>query len=59
MSGPTTPFARFFVTFVVLPLLFIAGVQLFVLSAQTDYYFAWTIALPLKPLSWAPDIGPR
>jgi hypothetical protein len=33
--------------FVVLPLLFIAGIQLFVLSAQTDLYFAWTIAVPL------------
>lgn len=47
MSGTTTPFARVFLMFAVLPLLFIAGVQLFVLSAQTDYYFAWTIALPL------------
>ena len=42
-----TPFTRLFVRFVALPLLFIAGVQLYVLSEQTDYYFAWTIALPL------------
>jgi len=40
-------FSRFFVIFVVLPLLFIAGIQLFILSEHTDYYFAWTIALPL------------
>jgi hypothetical protein len=31
----------------VLPLLFIAGVQLFVLSERTDTYFAWTFASPL------------
>jgi hypothetical protein len=43
----TTPFAQWFVMFIVLPLLFIAGVQLYVLSAYTDFYFAWTIALPL------------
>ena len=42
----TIPFAQWFVMFVVLPLLFIAGVQLYVLSAYTDFYFAWTIALP-------------
>lgn len=40
-------FTRFFFTFGVIPLLFIAGVQLFILSAQTDTYFAWTIPLPL------------
>jgi hypothetical protein len=40
-------FSRFFVMFVVLPLLFIAGIQLFILSEHTDFYFAWTIALPL------------
>lgn len=39
-------FSRLFFTFGVLPLLFIAGVQLFVLSEQTDLYFAWTIPLP-------------
>lgn len=37
---------RFFFSFGVIPLLFIAGVQLFILSGQTDRYFAWTIPLP-------------
>lgn len=32
----------------VLPLLFIAGVQLFLLSEQTETYFAWTFAAPLS-----------
>jgi len=40
-------YSRLFLNFVVLPLLFIAGVQLFILSAQTETYFAWTIPLPL------------
>ena len=40
-------FTRLFVRFVALPLLFIAGVQLYVFSERTDTYFAWTIALPL------------
>lgn len=40
-------FRRLFVRFVALPLLFIAGVQLFVLSERTETYFAWTIAVPL------------
>jgi hypothetical protein len=40
-------FTNLFFTFGVIPLLFIAGVQLFILSAQTDTYFAWTIPLPL------------
>ena len=44
---PSTPFARRFVSFVAAPLLFIAGIQLFVLSEHTDVYFAWTIASPL------------
>jgi hypothetical protein len=39
-------FTRLFVRFVALPLLFIAGVQLYILSEQTETYFAWTIALP-------------
>ena len=39
-------FSRLFFTFGVIPLLFIAGVQLFILSEQTDLYFAWTIPLP-------------
>src|SRR5215467_7915935 len=47
MSNTGMSFSRFFVMFVVLPLLFIAGIQLFILSEHTDYYFAWTIALPL------------
>lgn len=42
----TSPFPRYFVRFVALPLLFIAGVQLYILSEQTDVYFAWTISLP-------------
>lgn len=42
-----SPFPRLFVRFVALPLLFIAGVQLFILSEQTDVYFSWTISLPL------------
>jgi hypothetical protein len=33
---------------VVLPLLFIAGVQLFLLSEQTETYFAWTFAAPIS-----------
>lgn len=47
MFNPNSPFPRYFVRFVALPLLFIAGVQLFIFSAQTDVYFAWTISLPL------------
>lgn len=42
----TSPFARYFVRFVALPLLFIAGIQLYILSEQTEVYFAWTIAVP-------------
>ena len=40
-------FNRLFFTFGVIPLLIIAGIQLFVLSSQTETYFAWTIPLPL------------
>lgn len=47
MLKPGTPFTRWFVRLVALPLLFIAGFQLFILSEQTDVYFAWTISLPL------------
>jgi len=43
---PLNRFTRLFFFFAVIPLLFIAGVQLFVLSEQTDVYFAWTIPLP-------------
>lgn len=42
-----TPFTNWFIRFVALPLLFIAGIQLYILSEQTDHYFAWTIAVPL------------
>ncbi len=42
-----TPFTRWFVRFVALPLLFIAGIQLYIFSEKTDVYFAWTISLPL------------
>jgi len=47
MSTTGSSFPRLFVRFVALPLLFIAGVQLYILSEQTDVYFAWTIAVPL------------
>ena len=47
MFKADTLFTRRFVRFVALPLLFIAGVQLYILSEQTEYYFAWTISLPL------------
>ena len=43
----TASFSQLFIRFVALPLLFIAGVQLYVLSEHTNIYFAWTIALPL------------
>ena len=43
----TASFPQMFIRFVALPLLFIAGVQLYILTAHTDVYFAWTIALPL------------
>lgn len=42
-----TLYARIVLYGIVLPLLFIAGIQLFVLSEQTETYFAWTFALPL------------
>jgi hypothetical protein len=44
---PLGKFSRLFLNFAVLPLLFIAGVQLFILSEQTEMYFAWTLPLPL------------
>lgn len=43
-----TPLSRFVFYGLILPLLFIAGVQLFVLSEQTETYFAWTFASPLS-----------
>ena len=42
-----TSFSRLVLYGLVLPLLFIAGIQLFILSEQTETYFAWTFALPL------------
>lgn len=42
-----TPFSRLLLFGLILPLLFIAGVQLFILSEQTETYFAWTFAAPL------------
>ena len=46
-SAGLTSYSRFVLFGLVLPLLFIAGVQLFILSAQTATYFAWTFASPL------------
>jgi len=43
-----TPYSHFVLYGLVLPVLFIAGVQLFVLSGQTEAYFAWTFASPLS-----------
>ena len=43
-----TPYSRFMLYGLVLPLLFIAGLQLFVLSGQTETYFAWTFAAPIS-----------
>ena len=42
-----TLYSRFVLFGLVLPLLFIAGIQLFVFSEQTANYFAWTFASPL------------
>jgi hypothetical protein len=42
-----TLYSQFVLYGLVLPLLFIAGVQLFILSAQTETYFAWTFAAPI------------
>jgi hypothetical protein len=46
-SAGLTSYSRFVLFGLVLPLLFIAGVQLFILSEQTATYFAWTFASPL------------
>ena len=43
-----TPYSRLVLFGIVLPLLFIAGVQLFILSEQTETYFAWTFAAPFS-----------
>ena len=46
-SPGLTLYSRLVLFVLVLPLLFIAGIQLFILSNQTDTYFAWTFAAPL------------
>ena len=43
-----TSYSRFVLYGLVLPLLFIAGIQLFLLSGQTKTYFAWTFAAPIS-----------
>lgn len=43
-----TLYSQFVLYGLVLPLLFIAGVQLFILSEQTETYFAWTFAAPIS-----------
>jgi len=43
-----TLYSRFVLFGLVLPLLFIAGIQLFILSEQTETYFAWTFAAPIS-----------
>jgi hypothetical protein len=43
-----TLYSQFVLYVLVLPLLFIAGVQLFILSAQTETYFAWTFGAPIS-----------
>jgi len=43
-----TIYSRLVFNILVLPLLFIAGVQLFILSAQTETYFAWTFGAPIS-----------
>jgi hypothetical protein len=47
-STSLTSYSRFILYGLVLPLLFIAGIQLFVLSGQTETYFAWTFAAPFS-----------
>lgn len=46
--GELTLYSRFVLFVLVLPLLFIAGIQLFILSSQTETYFAWTFAAPIS-----------
>lgn len=43
-----TFYSRFILFVLVLPLLFIAGIQLFILSNQTETYFAWTFSAPIS-----------
>jgi hypothetical protein len=47
-SQNLTSYSRFVLFGLVLPLLFIAGIQLFVLAEQTEIYFAWTFAAPIS-----------
>lgn len=47
-SQGLTTYSRFVLYGLVLPLLFIAGIQLFVLSEQTETYFAWSFAAPIS-----------
>ena len=47
-SQNLTSYSRFVLYGLVLPLLFIAGIQLFVLVEQTQTYFAWTFAAPFS-----------
>src|SRR5215471_11947591 len=43
---PVLPFTRAFLVVIII-LVFIAGIQLYVFSDQTDRDFAWTINLPI------------
>ena len=43
-----TLYSQFVLYGLVLPLLFIAGVQLFILSEQTETFFAWTFGAPIS-----------
>jgi hypothetical protein len=47
-GGGLTLYSRLVLFGLVLPLLFIAGIQLFILSAQTETYFAWTFTAPIS-----------
>ena len=47
-SASLTLYSQFVLYVIVLPLLFIAGIQLFLLSEQTETYFAWTFAAPFS-----------
>jgi len=47
-SQGLTLYSRFVLFSLVLPLLFIAGIQLFILSEQTETYFEWTFAAPIS-----------
>jgi len=43
-----TLYSQLVLDVLLLPLLFIAGVQLFILSEQTETYFAWTFGAPVS-----------